>query len=183
MTDQGLGCECRLPLKWSILDTAVTPTSALEREALLLLTVINQMEAVHELEAGSTEQRRLERVEAKLDLALYLLARTLEPGPAATEVDVKLSAEEIRWPETRPPASGTPLLLELRPSPTLPLSLRLPALAMAPEGGWARASLRGLAEPVADVLHQFIFRRHRQAIRARQGGTADGASPSRKFPR
>lgn len=172
MTDQGLWCECRLPLKWSILDVAATPTSTLEREALLLLTAINQMEAVHEMEPGSTEHRRLERVESKLDLVLYLLARTLEPGPAPVEAEVKLSPEEIRWRETRPPAEGTPLLLELRPSPALPLSLRLPAMAMAPENGLARASFLGLAEPVSDALHQFIFRRHRQAIRARQVGTA-----------
>lgn len=172
MIEKGLWCECRLPLKWSILDTGATPVATLEREALLLLTAINQMEAVHELEAGGTEHRRLERVEAKLDLALYLLARTLEPGPAAAEVDVKFSPEEIRWRETRPPAEGTPLLLELRPSPSLPLSLRLPAMAMAPEGGFARASFLGLAESLADGLHQFIFRRHRQAIRARQVGTA-----------
>jgi hypothetical protein len=85
---------------------------------------------------------------------------------------VKLSPEEMRWRETLPPAEGTPLLLELRPSPTLPLSLRLPAMALAPEDGWARASFLGLAEPVSDALHQFIFRRHRQAIRARQVGTA-----------
>ena len=172
MIEQGLWCDCRLPLKWSVLDTSVTPTETLEREALLLLTAINQMEAVHEMEAGGTEHRRLERVEAKLDLALYLLARTLEPGPAPVVLDVKLSPEEIRWQETRPPAEGTPLLLELRPSTTLPLSLRLPAMAMVPEAGFARASFLGLPEPVADALHQFIFRRHRQAIRARQVGTA-----------
>lgn len=172
MTDQGLWCECPLPLKWSILDTSATPVSSLEREALLLLTAVNQMEALHELEAGGTEHRRLERVEAKLDLALYLLARTLEPGPASAVVEVKLSPEAIRWREARPPGEGTPLLLELRPSSTLPLSLRLPAMAMATEGVWAQASFLGLAEPVAEALHQFIFRRHRQAIRARQVGTA-----------
>jgi hypothetical protein len=174
-TDQGLWCECRLPLKWGTLDTAATPVAAIEHEALLLLTAINQMEAVHELEPGGTEHRRLERVEAKLDLTLYLLARTLEPAAPPALMDVKLSPEEIRWQETRPPAEGTPLLLQLRPSPTLPLSLRLPAMAMAPDdaqGGMARASFLGLAEPVADALHQFIFRRHRQAIRARQVGTA-----------
>lgn len=172
MTEQGLWCECHLPLKWGILDTSLTPTAGLEREALLLLTAINQMEAGHETETGGGEHRRLERLEAKLDLALFLLARTLEPGPSPTPVEVKLSPEAIRWRENRPPHAGTPLLLELRPSSTLPLSLRLPAMAMASEDGWARASLLGLAEPVAEALHQFIFRRHRQAIRARQVGNA-----------
>lgn len=172
MTDQGLWCEARLPLKWSILDTVATPAAGLEQEALLLLTAINQMEASHELEAGGGDQRRLERMEAKLDLALYLLARTLEPGPAPVVVAVKLSPEAIRWRELQPPEEGTPLLLELRPSTALPLSLRLPAMAMAPREGWAQASFLRLAEPVAEALHQFIFRRHRQAIRARQVGTA-----------
>lgn len=172
MTDQGLWCEFRLPLKWRTLDAASTPVSAVEHEALLLLSAINQMEAVHEMEASGTEHRRLERLESKLDLVLYLLARTLEPGPAPALVDMKLSPEEIRWQENAPPAEGTSLLLELRASPALPLSLRLPAMAQEPEDGWARASFLGLAEPVADALHQFVFRRHRQAIRARQVGTA-----------
>jgi hypothetical protein len=46
MTDQGLWCECRLPLKWQVLDAASLPPAVLEREALLLLTAINQTEAV-----------------------------------------------------------------------------------------------------------------------------------------
>ena len=172
MTDEGLWCEFRLPFKWRTLDATATPTATLEREALLLLTAINQMEAVHELDAGATDQRRLERLEAKLDLALYLLARTLEPGPESTLAEVKLSPEEIRWQESSPPSEGTPLLLELRPSISLPLPLRLPAMALAPQEGWAKASFLGLPEAVSDALHQLIFRRHRQAIRARQVGTA-----------
>jgi hypothetical protein len=170
MTDQGLWCACTLPLNWSPLDAASTAPAALEHEALLLLTAINQMESVHDLESGGgTDHRRLDRLESKLDLALYLLARTLEPGPAPAPREARLSPEEIRWRDEAPPAEGTPLLLELRASPALPLAVRLPVMALGPEDGWARASFLGLAEPLADALHQFIFRRHRQAIRAKHG--------------
>ncbi len=144
MIDQGLWCEFRVPLNWNTLDSATTPTGPIDHEAWLLLTAINQMESTHDYEPGNTEHRRLERMEAKLDLALYLLARTLEPAGPSTQVEVRLSPEEIQWQEARPPAEGTPLLLELRPSAALPLSLRLPAMALLPQSGFARASLIGL---------------------------------------
>ena len=169
MTDLGLWCECRMPLKWQGLESSATPPALLEHEALLLLTAINQMEAVHDLDAGGVENRRLERLESKLDLALYLLARTLEPGPAPAAAEVRLSPSEIRWLAPVPPAQGEALLLELHASPALPMALRLPVTALAAEDGWARASFQGLSEPLSDALHQFIFRRHRQAIRAKHG--------------
>ena len=172
MTDQGLWCECRIPLKWHALNASATPPTTFEHEALLLLTAINQMEAVHDLETGSTENRRLERVEAKLDLALYLLARALEPGPMPTAREVRLSPGEISWVDASPPVQGASVLVEMHASPALPMALRMPASALAAEDGWARASFQGLSEPLSDALHQFIFRRHRQAIRARQAGTA-----------
>lgn len=169
MNDLGLWCECRIPLKWHALDASTTPPATLEHEALLLLTAINQMEAVHDLEAGGAENRRLERLESKLDLTLYLLARNLEQGPAPAAAEVRLSPEEIRWVDASPPAMGAAVLVELHASPALPMALRLPVMALAAEDGWARASFLGLSEPLSDALHQFIFRRHRQAIRAKHG--------------
>jgi len=172
MIEPGLWCEFQGPLRWNALDATATPTAPIEHEAWLLLTAINQMESTHEFEPGNTEHRRLERMEAKLDLALYLLARTLEPTGPSSVVEVRLAPEEIQWQEAQPPIEGTPLLLELRPSLALPLSLRLPALALLPQSGFARASLTSLGESVSDALRQYVFRRHRQAIRARQLGPA-----------
>ncbi len=171
MTD-GLACECLMPLAWHAappepdeLQRRLRDTQI--REATLLLTALNQMEGMHELEAGGPENRRLDRIEAKLDLTLHLLARTLEAGTAPEVKIVQLSPSGVQWPDPAPPAQGTPLILELRPSEALPISLKVPAIALEAQAGNARASFQGLTEALDEALYQFVFRRHRQAIRAR----------------
>jgi hypothetical protein len=165
---EGLLCECRMPLAWREANPDVHGRQAMMREAALLLAAINQMESGHEIEAGA-ENRRLDRLEAKLDLALHLLARALEPDAPGGSRLVRLGAEAVAWEDPTPPVEGAMLMLELRPSEALPLTLKLPAVALAPEAGMARAALADLSEPLNDALVQFVFRRHRQAIRARAG--------------
>lgn len=168
MTD-GLWFEAAMPFQWHEAPLDTGARQALMREGALLLAALNQMEGVHELEAGGAENRRLERLEAKLDLALHLLARTLEPGAAPTYRALKLSPTGAEWQDEQPPTEGRSLILELRPSDALPLTLRLPAVALMPLTGRARVSFGPLTSPLDDTLYQFVFRRHRQAIRARGG--------------
>lgn len=166
MTD-GLSCVCHLPLAWHVQNLDEPARQAMLREAALLLNAINQMEGMHELEPSGTENRRMERLEAKLDLTLYLLARTLEPGTAPAGLPVTLAPDRVEWPDPAPPAEGAQLVLELRPSEVLPLTLRLPALALAPLPGVARVAFGAMDSALEDSLHQYVFRRHRQAIRAK----------------
>lgn len=158
-----------MPLAWHPASLDENARQRLMREAALLLAALNQMESSRELDVGGSENRRLDRLEAKLDLALHLLAHSLEPGPAPTARNVLLSPQGVEWNDEQAPAAGTPLILELRPSEHLPLTLSLPAVALDPLPGLARARLENLAEALDDALHQFVFRRHRQAIRARAG--------------
>ena len=164
---EGLSCTCAMPLAWHPAQPDTSERQRLMREAALLLGALNQMESAHDLESGTTEGRRLERIEAKLDLALNLLARTLEPGSPPPPREVLLSPEFVEWEEARAPSGGTSLILELRPSEALPLTLRLPAVASDSPPGRARAHLESLSEALDEALYQFVFRRHRQAIRAR----------------
>ena len=166
-----LYCELHAALLWRETRPEPATLDAVLREAALLLTAINQMEATHEAEPAAAEQRRLERLEAKLDLALHLLARALQPATPAGERALRLSPEDAAWDDDAPPAAGTALMLELCPSSALPLTLRLPALAVQAEAGRARARFVDLPEALREALYQFVFRRHRQAIRAR------GATP------
>jgi len=168
MTD-GLSCSYPMPLAWHPVSLDADACQSLMREAALLLSALNQMESSHELEGGGSENRRLERVEAKLDLALHLLARTLEPGPGPTVRNVVLSPLGLEWNDEQAPAAGTRLILDLRPSEHLPLTLRLPAVALDPLPGLARVRLENLPQALDDALHQFVFRRHRWAIRSRAG--------------
>lgn len=168
MTD-GLLCESRMPLVWREARPEDDERQAMMREAALLLAAVNQMESSHEMDSGGGETRRLDRLEAKLDLALHLLARTLEPNPPPAGRMVKLGAEGAEWDDETPPGEGRPLVIDLRPSEHLPLTLKLPAVALAPRPGLARARFSDLTESLTDALTQFVFRRHRQAIRARTG--------------
>ena len=85
--NDGLMCECRMSLAWR--ESAPDPAArqAMVREAALLLAAINQMESGHEVETNA-ESRRLDRLEAKLDLALHLLARALEPEAVQIQLRV-----------------------------------------------------------------------------------------------
>lgn len=166
---EGLQWEGPMPLTWQVAEPGPAQTQVMLREAALLLAAINQLEAGREADGTGPDTRRLDRLEAKLDLALHLLARVLEPQAAAGARNVRLGAESLGWDDDAPPAPGQPLVLRLRPSEQLPLTLALPALALAPEAGRAQARFQVLPEDLTDALTQFIFRRHRQAIRARSG--------------
>lgn len=169
---EGLSCEIFMPLAWRAEPLPAQARLSHMREAAHLLAALNQIESMHEQEAGSPENRRLDRIEAKLDLTLHLLARTLEirtPETSAVPAarNVLLTPSEAQWPDPSPPAQGTPLIVEFRPSEALPISLELPAIALEPQAGTARARFDELTEALDEALYQFVFRRHRQAIRAR----------------
>ncbi len=163
-----LQCECRVPFAWRAAGTEDAAARAgAVYQATLLINAINQMEAGHDSEPGEAGQKRLERLEAKLDLALHLLARSLQPTAPLSEHTVWLSPSEAAWQDDAPPIPGTEVELELRLSATLPLTLRLPAVAVAADGGRARARFVEPTEALSEALYQFVFRRHRQALRAR----------------
>ena len=168
MTD-GLTCDCLIPLAWHAAQLEPQTRHSRILEAALLLAALNQMESSHELESGHPENRRLDRIEAKLDLTLHLLARTLETSEPAKPVMVQLSPLGAQWPDSAPPLAGSTLLVELRPSEALPLSLKLAAIALEPQAGLACVRFDDMSEALAEALYQFVFRRHRQAIRARTG--------------
>ncbi len=166
---EGLSCICTMPLAWHTVQIDENRRHGMMREAGLVLAALNQMESSHDLDSGVAENRRLERLEAKLDLALYLLARALEPAPAPEHCLVTLSPRGAEWAEASPPPAGTALVLELRPSEQLPLLLKLPAVAREAIAGQARVRFENMPDDLEDALHQFVFRRHRQAIRLRAG--------------
>ncbi len=167
---EGLACTCSMPLAWHPASLDENARLGMMREAALLLNALNQMEGSHELESSGPDTRRFERLEAKLDLALHLLARVLDPGIPPPFRDVTLSPLGVEWNDEQMPLAGASLILELRPSEHLPLTLRLPARAGEALPGVARAHLVNPPEALEEALHQFVFRRHRQAIRARAGG-------------
>jgi len=166
MTER-LACICRMPLSWQVAHLDPEARHQIMREAATLLTALNQIESMHDQETGSPENRRLDRIEAKLDLTLLLLGRTLETNATTATRNVVLTPNSAEWEETTPPAEGSSLLIEFRPSEALPLNLKIPATGLKPEADKAQVLFDSLTEALEEALYQFVFRRHRQAIRAK----------------
>jgi hypothetical protein len=160
---------------------------AVMQQACYLLTALNQIESPSEPALSSPDNRRLDRIEAKLDLTLHLLSRLLQPLEPASSVKnsgenaeegadkLRLSPHGIEWFDPAPPLEGTELMVELRPAEVLSLTLKLPAIALPPKPGdrWsASARFEGVSETLAEALYQFIFRKHRQAIRVAMSGAS-----------
>ena len=161
-----LWCDCEVPFS-CILQAEPVDTHA----QMLLLQAINQIESAHETEPVNADSRRLERLEAKLDLTLFLLARTLEPSPPGPPHNVRLLPEGLIWQESSPasrPEPGARVTLALRPSTALPLTLKLSAEVSEVRATEIQTSFTHLDEDTLEAWHQLVFRRHRQAIRARR---------------
>jgi hypothetical protein len=166
MTER-LACTCRMPLSWEVTHLDPETRATIMRQAATLLTALNQIESMHDQETGSPENRRLDRIEAKLDLTLLLLGRTLEINTESAPRNVLLTPNSAEWQETTPPPEGSSLLIEFRPSESLPLNLKIPATGLKPEADKAIVIFDRLTETLEEALYQFVFRRHRQAIRAK----------------
>lgn len=117
--------------------------------------------------------RAIERLEAKIDLALKLLNKLLEQqrqlperGPAT------LSASKMRWITTNPPNSQETVVLSVHLSDRLPEPLVLPAtitdITSAANGVEVTATFVEPDEELTEWLERTIFRYHRRAIQSRQ---------------
>lgn len=184
---EGLSCVLPSPLVWYPIRLSVAARVAVMQQACYLLTALNQIESPSEPALSSPDNRRLDRIEAKLDLTLHLLSRLLQPLEPASLVEnagesaeegaekLRLSPHGIEWFDPAPPLEGTELMVELRPAEVLSLTLKLPAIALPPKPGerWsASARFEGVSETLAEALYQFIFRKHRQAIRVAMSGAS-----------
>lgn len=175
---QGVFFIAQLPLKWAPL--AAPPAFVLQdwmqaNVALLRgLATIEAMQGEKENELGPAAAKALERLEAKVDMALTLLAGLLAnhsdfPPPVA----IALTPDFIQWTTEKPPRVGEEILLSLYLSRALPSPLLLPARVTAAEqhadGAHVRATFLHFNEEMADWLERTVFRYHRRAIHARQG--------------
>lgn len=133
------------------------------QEGLLSLRVMNLMEG-HVGHEGEVEHG-LGRLEAKLDLALHLLARNLHnqhPLPPPTTVTLWAGGFALHTVEDW--RSGEAVLLTLYPSAALPLPLVLPATIIGLDADGLRAEWPDMPEPLAEVWEQWLFRQHRRTV-------------------
>lgn len=167
MTDAGLQVELRLPWVCQRRGLTLQAHAELWEQNLLLLRVLNLMppHTPHEVDAEASTAR----LEAKLDLALHLLARVLGGDtPAPAPATITLSAEGCRGTIAEPLQTGEHCLVKLRPDPALALPLDLPAVVVSQAGAFTTLRWLDMPAPVQEAWEQWLFRQHRRAVQAQR---------------
>ncbi len=178
---RGVTFQADLPLVWRA-------TEALAEEVILewlhsnaiLLRALATMEAPpgeRDIESTAENDKRLERLEAKLDLTLDLLTKLMaRDTPKPPSCPVTVSAAAIEWTSVAAQACGTGVIT-LFIDPRLPQPLQLPALVahstLTDDGHKTMAEFLHLDEETREWLERAVFRRHRRHIQAVRGKKVD----------
>ena len=172
----GVSYQAEMPLAWQ---PGPLPADTVLQEWMhtnvVLLHALATMEAQapeRENEHGNDMERKLERVEVKLDLALDLLSRLLtQHSPKPDACTVTLSASVIEWVSQGTPPPGN-IVISLFINPRLAQPLRLPAsirnTTSVAGGTRIVAEFTHLSEEAQEWLERTVFRNHRRFIQSRR---------------
>jgi len=159
-----------LPVQWLALPQAPDAYQAgnLDSANLLLLQAGIAMEEQpirdkhEELTPLAAE---LARLDLKLNVVLTMLGSLVTQSATAPPVPVQFNALGASWQQQGAlPSVGSRGLLRIRLRGALPQTLDLYAEIDDNEGGGMRASFINLAQPVAELIQQLCFLKHRQRI-------------------
>lgn len=178
MTDNfassGVFYAADLPLSWapiSRIDSAQCEQLQHDGAALLrAFAVFDTQLPEAEREISSPAGKAMERLEAKLDLALCLMAQIVrQQAEVPTTHPIELRAKSLAWKEETPPALQQLVLVSLHLSPKLSQALTLPATVTGLErkdNGLSRvqADFVCLSEDTEEWLERTLFRFHRRGI-------------------
>lgn len=175
----GVYYQSEMPVAWQV---GAPPSAAILLEWMHTDTVVlhalagmESQPSSHDTEFGNDIEKKLDRVEAKLDLALNMLCRLLaQHTPKPETCPVTLSASTIEWiSSATPPAKGS-IVISLFIDPRLPQPLLLPAnvreSGAAAGGTRIVADFTHLSEEVQENLERAVFRNHRRHIQAMHSG-------------
>lgn len=167
MSDQGLQVELSLPWTCARGDLSRQGRAEQWEQNLLLLRVLNLTPPHSPRETGA--EASAARLEAKLDLALHLLARVLGGGePAPAPAAITLLAEGCRGTVAEALQTGEHCLVRLRPDPALALPLDLPAVVVSQAGALTALHWLDMPAPVQEAWEQWLFRQHRRAVQVQR---------------
>lgn len=170
---QGIFYAADLPLSWTALSRLQpVQTEQWQHDAVTLLRALAVIEAPvaeTDRDISSTAGKSMERLEAKLDLALSLmmqLARQQAELPAPHPVILR--ANSVEWIGANAPEPAQLILVSLHLSPKLPQALLIPATVTAVEllenGARVSAKLTHLSQEAEEWLERTLFRFHRRSI-------------------
>lgn len=164
-----LTVEMSLPFRWEKRAPEGHALDALLHGSRLLLNAVGIIEAQPMRDAET--DKWAERLDAKLDLILHLLAMSLSQDRSApAPTTLQLTSEGASWREAgTPPETGDALVLALHIA-ALPIPLHLPAQVTGLEGHRVQARFMHLGIDLGDAWQQWLFRQHRRAIHAAREG-------------
>ncbi|MDP2962242.1 MAG: PilZ domain-containing protein [Sulfurimicrobium sp.] len=169
---QGIFFAAELPLSWKALNPLQSvQTMQWQHEAVTLLRALAMIETpVIEADRDvSSSGKSMERLEAKLDLALNLimqLARQQTELPAPHPVILR--ANTVEWTGAAALEPAQLILVSLHLSPILPQALLLPATVSSVEhletATRVRADFTHLNQELEEWMERTLFRYHRRSI-------------------
>lgn len=170
---QGIFYAADLPLSWTALSRILpAQTEQWQHDTLALLRALAVIEAPFaetDKDVSSSAGKSMERLEAKLDLALSLmmqLARQQAELPAPHPVILR--ANSVEWVGASSPEPAQLILVSLHLSPRLPQALHIPATVTAVErlenGARVSANFTPLNQEAEEWLERTLFRFHRRSI-------------------
>jgi hypothetical protein len=165
----GVRIERHLPLEWTAQDSFDPAEIAdwMHGNTRVLQALASLETLAREGEGESRIDPELARLEAKVDLALALVAelvRSSRPFPPTTWVS--LGSEGLEWAATGI-ATGSRGVVSVYLSPRLPWPLRLPVEVTAVHPGRVTARLLHLNEETQHWLDRTVFRHHRRTVQSR----------------
>lgn len=146
--------------EWRLVLSSEPPDPAALEFAEQALRAIAMVEDLKPDAMGPAADPGLRRLEAKLDLALLLLTRTVLPSGPGQRRRARIGVSGL-WIEGAP-AMPEAAALHWQPSEVLPLVVHLPVRFLGPEAGGGCWVFHGLAPGLAEALERQIFRLHRQ---------------------
>ncbi|BCB27270.1 hypothetical protein SKTS_21560 [Sulfurimicrobium lacus] len=170
----GIFYAAELPLSWTPLGRLQPLQNEQWQHAgaalLRALAVLETPVAEVERDTASASGKAMERLEAKLDLALSLMTQLARQQAELPPLHhVFLRAKSLEWFAESVPAVQQMVLVSLHISPKLPQALMLPATVTGVEleaNGISRvkANFADLSEDMEEWLERTLFRFHRRSI-------------------
>jgi hypothetical protein len=171
----GISMQATLPLAWTKAGDISVANAELRMQTnialLRALAAIDVIAPEHEAHVEPA-QRALERMEAKVDMVMLMVAQLMGASmPLPDEKQVTLFNQSIIWLEHgATPDADQSAVVELYLNPRLPQALKLPVivkeLKMQENGVIILAELQGCSEEFDEWLTRTLFRYHRRALQA-----------------
>lgn len=168
----GITYQADLPLHWQYEAAPSGAALALARHAnMALLHALTTLESAADKDhdADPAVTKAVDRLEAKLDIALGLLSKLVaQQMELPASIPVTLGVHQIEWRGASDlPVVNSIIMLNLHLSPKLPEPLHLYARVMTSQTALCAAEFLDRDEELEEWITRTLFRYHRRTLQAR----------------